>query len=518
MTTQVGATTAASRARASREQRAARVQLTPLRISLAVGGLAAVAQAAVVVPFLGRYGWNRDELYFLSAARRPTWGYVDFPPATAWIAWLVHAVFGDSLEALRATTLVAMMATVVLVALVARELGGGPRTQAAAALVWGLSPYALGAGSVFHPTWLDVLCWVAFLYTIVVALARRRPRLWLLAGVIAGVGLETKYTIAFLLASLFVALAVTDGRAILRTRWPWLGLGVALLLLLPNLVWQAQHSWPSVHFFNSQNKETASDSPPATYLSEQLLFLGALLVVAGIGVVSLWRRPRLRPLAIVPPLITLFFLLERGRSYYPLPADSIAVAAGIVTLAAWLRDGGRRRLAAVAALAVLQAALLVIALPVILPVRSTAPMVNSGVWKDSFYKDEIGWPELADQTAAAWRSLPATQRANGAIVAENYGEASALELYGPPRRLPQVLSGHLSWQYWRPPRLPQHYALFVGYDAGTLSLLCRSWARLATIDNRWHLANEERGRIIAGCRLRHPLGRIWQPSIARNNL
>lgn len=494
-----------------------RVARTPLRASLAAGGIAAAAQAAVVVPFLGRYGWDRDELYFLSAARRPTWGYVDFPPLTAWIGWLVHAVFGNSLVALRVTCLVAYMVTVVLVALMARELGAGLRTQAAAAFVWAFSPYGLGSGSLFHPTWLDVLCWVALIYTLLVALTRQRPRLWLVAGVIAGVGMEAKYTIAFLLATILVALLVTDERRILRTRWPWLGLGIALLLVLPNVIWEAQHSWPSLHFFSSQNAKTASDTSPATYIGQQL-FLGAGVVFAAIGVVSLWRRPRLRVLAIVPPLITVIFLVERGRAYYPLPADSVAVAAGVVALSGWLRDGSRRRLAVLAPLIALEAVVLVLGAPIVLPVRSTASMISSGVWKNSFYKDEIGWPELADQTARAWTSLPAAERADGAIVAGNYGEASALEYYGPARGLPSVLSGHLSWQYWRPRSLPQRFVLFVGYDRATLASLCRTWTKLATIDNRWHLANEERGRIIAGCRLRQPLGEIWNRSIARSDL
>jgi hypothetical protein len=290
-----------------------------------------------------------------------------------------------------------------------------------------------------------------------------------------------------------------------------------MLLLLPNLIWQAEHSWPSLEFFSSQNAKTASDTPPATYLGQQL-FLGVGLVFAAIGVVSLWRRPALRPLAIVPPLITLFFLLERGRAYYPLPADSVAVAAGVGALAGWLRDGGRRRLAVLVPLFALHAAVLVLALPIVLPVRSTASMVSSGLWNDSFYKDEIGWPELASQTARAWKSLPAPDRADGAVVAGNYGEASAHEHYGPARGLPPVLSGHLSWQYWRPTSLEQRFVLFVGYDPGALVLLCRSWTTLATIDNRWHVANEERGRIIAGCRLRQPLGAIWDREIARNNL
>jgi 4-amino-4-deoxy-L-arabinose transferase-like glycosyltransferase len=198
--------------------------------TLAVGGLAAAVQAAVVVPFLGRYGWDRDELYFLSASHRPTWGYVDFPPLTAWIGWLVHALFGDSLVALRLGSLAAMLVATVVVALMARELGAALRTQAAAALVWALSPYALGAGSLFHPTWFDALCRVALVYVVLLALVRERPRLWLAAGAFAGIGLEAKYTIAVLLVGLLAALLAGHQRRILLARWPWLGLAVALLL------------------------------------------------------------------------------------------------------------------------------------------------------------------------------------------------------------------------------------------------------------------------------------------------
>src|SRR5262249_21984900 len=160
-----------------------------LRTSIACGVGVALVQAAVIVPFLGRYGWDRDELYFVSASRRPTWGYVDFPPITAWVAWLVRAAFGDSLVAVRLTRVVVMAVTVVLVALIARELGGDPWTQIAAAAVFALSPYALGAGSIFHPTWFDLLFWVALLYAVLLALNRQEPRWWLAAGVVAGVGL-----------------------------------------------------------------------------------------------------------------------------------------------------------------------------------------------------------------------------------------------------------------------------------------------------------------------------------------
>ena len=166
-------------------------------------------------------------------------------------------------------------------------------------------------------------------------------------GLIAGVGLEAKYTIAFLIVAFAASLMLTSERRQLTSAWPWMGLTIALLLLLPNVVWQVQHGWPSLHFFSSQNAKTASDTSRPAYVAEQLLFLGATAVLAVTGVVWLWRR-RLRALALIPVLVTLVFLFERGRSYYPLPADALAVAAGAVAVEQWLRRGRRMLLFGVA--------------------------------------------------------------------------------------------------------------------------------------------------------------------------
>ncbi len=494
--------------------------MTRLRTTLLCGLAGGALSAAIQLPFLGRYGWDRDELYFLSAARRPALGYVDFPPLTAWIGWLVHAVAGDSLDALRLTCLAAGIGVIVLVALMVRELGGGWRAQLVAALGWALLPVALGSASIFHPTWFDQLAWAGFLYVALRVLGRPEPRLWPVLGFVAGIGLEAKYTIAVLLVSFTIGLLATPSRRLLATRGPWLALGVAFLVFLPNLVWQAQHGWPSVHFASSQNAKTAADTSRGAYLVQGLLFLGvAGAVVAAVGIVWLWRRPRLRPLAIVPVAATLLFLVERGRSYYPLPGDAIAFAAGIVATGGWLRAGSRVSYVAVAVLVAVQLAVLAVAAPLVLPFRSTSSMVRAGIWKDTFYKDELGWPELADQTAQAWRKLPAVDRRDGVVLANNYGEASALELYGPARGLPLVLSGHLSWQYWHPKRLDQRFALVVGYSQGFLNEACGgSWRQVGEIDNRWHIDNEERGRLIAACHLLRPLGELWKPYIARNDL
>jgi 4-amino-4-deoxy-L-arabinose transferase-like glycosyltransferase len=293
------------------------------RTTLWIGLAAAAVLAAVTAPFMSRYGWDRDELYFLSAAHHLALGFVDFPPLIAVVGWIVDTLAPNSLLALRMVSLAAGAGTVILVAFIARELGGGHGAQGIAAVAWAVTPYILGSASIFHPTWLDALAWVGFLYVAVRLLVRQDLRLWLVLGLIAGVGLEAKYTIAVLITVFAASLIVTRERRQLTTAWPWMGLTLALLLLLPNVVWQMQHGWPSLQFFSSQNATTASDTSRPAYVAEQVLFLGSTAGLAATGVVWLWRR-RLRALALIPVLVTLVFLLERGRSYYPLPADALA--------------------------------------------------------------------------------------------------------------------------------------------------------------------------------------------------
>ena len=480
-----------------------------------IGAVVGVVKVALTLPVLTRYGWDRDELYFLAAAHHPALGYVDFPPVTAWIGWVVYHLAGSSLAVLRLTTQLASVVGVVLVALMVREFGGGRWTQAAGAAAWAVTPFALGAGSIFHPTFFDATVWIALAYLAVRILGRPEPRLWWVFGVVAGVGLETKYTVVAFLLGLLVGLLVTPQRRQLRTRGPWIAIGVAALVFAPNLAWEATHSWVSVSFFPSQEAQTAADTPVGTYIAEVIGFAGAMLPVIVVGLVAMWRRPALRPIAVAWIFVTTLFLVERGRGYYPVPADSVAIAAGITVLGSWLDRP--RRWWAVAALVLANAMVLALVSPLVIPVRTTAGMIQHGDWKNSFFKDEIGWPGMADQTAQAWRQLPPKKRRNAVVLAENYGEAGALALYGPARGLPEPLSGHLSWQYWRPGSLPQRWALTVGFERGAVGDLCSSFRVVAHIRIPYRLGNEELGRPIALCHLRAPLGTVWQSQIARSH-
>jgi 4-amino-4-deoxy-L-arabinose transferase-like glycosyltransferase len=485
--------------------------------ALLIGGVAALIKLALAAPFLSRYGWDRDELYFLQASRHLSLGYVDFPVMTALIGRLTIDLAGPSLVALRLTAVIAGMATVVLVSLCARELGGGARAQAFAAGAFVVTPYCLGIGAIFHPTMFDTLSWAAFSYVALRILRRPEPGRWPLLGVIAALGLETKSTIAVLIAVFAVALLVLGPRSALRDRRVWLATTIAIAGTVPYVVWEAVHGWPSLTFLPSQDAATAASISRPGYIVQQLAFLGGTVVLVAAGVRELWRDPRVRALAVFAPATSLLFLAEQGRSYYSLPAIALPLAAGAVAADRWLRNA-RRPAVAIAPVIACQIAAVVLAAPLVWPILPTTTMVASGDWNDTFYKDELGWPQLVAQTARAWRSLPADQRTRTTLLAGNYGEAGALDLYGPADGLPQALSGHLSFQYWRPGRLPDRRALLVGFDAASVRELCVNARRLATIDNRWHIANEERGRTIVSCSLRAPLGRLWATDIVRDTL
>ncbi len=474
--------------------------------------LLAFAKLALIVPILERYGWDRDELYFLAAGRHLALGYVDFPPLTAWAARLVDGTVGPSLITLRLLSSLFAIVAAVAVGAIARELGAGSRLQVLATAAWLATPFGLGGAVLFHPTFLDLAATSLALLAATRLVVRGEPRQWLLLGLWGGVGLESKYTIVVPLA-VFLAGCALWRRDLLLRREALYGVAIAVGLLIPNVVWEITHRWVSLDFASSQHAKTASDSPPLVYAGQVLAFLGIGAVLVVLGLVWLWRRPHLRPLALTSAAPAVLFGLEQGRSYYALPAMLPALAAGCLALA---ERRPRRR--ALAGLGIVHAAVLVLAVPLIVPVLPTRQLVSTGTWNRSFWKDEIGWHELVAQTATAWRSRTPAERAAGAIVAGNYGVAGALSLFGPAAGLPAPLSGHLSFQYWHPRRMPERAVLLVGFGEGDAQAHCAQATVLAVVDNRWHIDNEERGRPIVWCRLRAPLGQLWKRSFATARL
>jgi hypothetical protein len=460
------------------------------RRPFAVGPVAIVAgcTTALHLAFAGRYGWQRDELYYAVAGRHLQGGYVEFPPVTALLSALARILFGWSLVGFRAFAILAGVGTLVLAALVARELGAGTRAQTIAAVAVGFSPLLIATNGLFQPVSFDQLATMVVLW-LALRLALGRGS-WPLLGVAAGVGLETKYTLAVVLA-LLVATFLVWRRDLLRTRGFVLAVGIASALLVPNVVCRARHGWASVHWFLNPPSSATDESRPQ-YLVDVLLLTNFLAVpIAAAGVVSLVRDRRLRPLgATVVGTVLAYFVLG-GKSYYALPAVLFALAAGAVPFDRW---ASRRRLWAVGVPFV---AFLGVLLPLGLPVLPLRTADRLGVVSArSDYQDEVGWHRLA-------RDVGRVAGTSDVIVTLNYGEAGALDLFG--HDLPPVASADVTFRYWRPD-VRGRRAILVGFSRRDVRF-CRRYRLVARI--RMPVENEERGRPIARCTLDGTLAGVW---------
>lgn len=447
---------------------------------LPVVGLAAV-KVAVTMPFADRYGWHRDELYYLASARHLALGYVDYPPVTPAIARLVQVAAPESVAALRFASVLAGALVVMLATLIARDLGGGRRAQVLAALAVVISPLFVGGNFVFTTVSFDQLAWALLLWPVARVLAGGDPRLWLLAGIALGVGLETKYTIAALAVALAGGLLLTPARRHLATRWPWLGAALAVALLAPNLWWQASHGWDSVAY--TLNHRHHTDGPIVYWLLQLSAIHLLLLPLAIAGAVWLWRTGTFRALAWTAILAELLFFATGGKAYYVAAIYPLLYAAGAV----WLERAVRSRLRQWAWMAA-AAVITLLEIPFLLP-------------------------DLAHHVAAAYSALPPSDRRGAMILAANYGEAGALDLYGPGLGLPPVVSPHLTYYYWAPARMSPDVVISLGYDRTELEPLFANVTQVGTISNSYGVANQEAGRPIFVCRSpRRPLWQAW-PSL-----
>lgn len=485
----------------------------------------ALARLALHLSTNGQYGFHRDELAVLDDSRALAWGYVAYPPLTPFLAHLSMTVFGDSLAAFRAPSALAQALATLLAGLLARELGGGRTAQALAALAVCCVPFSMLAGSMLQYTSPDYLWWVLAAW-IVLKLANgscnpsESRRWWLALGLTIGLGMMTRYTLLFCVAGIVAGVLATPLRRQLRTPWPWFGAALSLLVFAPNAWWQWQHGFVYLDFVEAIHARDLRIGRTDGFFTGQLLVgAGPVLVplwLAGLGWLVLSKATaRWRVLAWLYLVPLASFALVQARDYYLAPAYPMLLAAGAVALEAWLskRDPAARRwsLAAVGVvMTVALASTVVIALPVS-PIGSTGWRISRSV-HDNF-AEQVGWPELAAETARVYRALPPAERARTAVFANNYGEAGAINRYGPRHGLPRAISTVNS--YWaRGPGDPPPLAVIVlGDDAEGVA----DTPADCTLAGRVHIPhgveNEEASHPdIFVCRdFRVPIPRLWPP-------
>lgn len=442
---------------------------------LAVLASIAVLRFTIHVATNGQYGFHRDELQTLDDARHLDWGFVVYPPITPLLGRLELIVFGTSLVGFRVLSAAAVSLVMVLAGSIARQLGGSRHVQLLAAAAAGIAPVSLTQGAVFQYVSFDYLWGVTVTYLLVRLLSSDDPRWWLPIGVALGIGMETRYTTGFLALGLAGAVLLTDPRRFLRSRWLWGGVALSILVFLPNLIWQMQHHFISLEFLSHLHTRDLRQGRYRGFFPQQL-WVCVNPVTAPLALFGLWfylirqEGRRYRLLGWIFVVAFTLFAVAGARSYYTAPLYPMLLAAGSVLLqnllagsrAFWSRFAYGMQWTAVAAGG----------LSIALLVMPVAP-IGSGLWKitakvhDQF-REEIGWTNLAHAVAGVYASLSPEERRNTGILAGNYGEGGALNLYGPALGLPHAMCLTNSfWYRGYDPRLPRTVILAgFGLDEG----------------------------------------------------
>jgi 4-amino-4-deoxy-L-arabinose transferase-like glycosyltransferase len=492
-------------------------------LSSDIGVLIMLALARILLQVFtnGQYGFHQDELVTMDiATRHLAWGYVAWPPVTPFLARLALALFGPSLIGLRFFAVLAEGIVMLLAGLMVRDLGGSRWAQILCTVAVATTPNSIIQGGLFQYETFDYLCWVLLAFTVVRLLKSENPRWWLGIGAAIGLGMMTKYTIAFSTAGLIVGVLVTRNRHYLKSPWLWGGALLALVIWLPNLLWQIRNHWISLYFLASIHTRDVQAGQAGSYLIDQILFnlnpVMLLLVIAGLYYyffVKAGQRYRMLAWMYVVPFILL--LLAQGNGYYLAASYPMLAAGGAVwwegRLTRMVNQRGARawRWATWSVLSAFAAFLIAVELPV-------APLGSAG-WdvvskSNTQLKSEVGWPQLVQQVAKAYNSLPASEKAHAAILAASSGEIGSIDLYGPSYGLPRVISGFDSYWAYGYGNPPPKTLIVVGFGSDLLAYF-QDCKFIAPISMPFNIQNEEtiHHRAIYVCHnLRQPWPQFWK--------
>jgi 4-amino-4-deoxy-L-arabinose transferase-like glycosyltransferase len=487
----------------------------------------AVGKLLMHLATASRYGYFGDELYFMACGEHLDWGYVDQPPLVAVVAWLVRHTLGTSLLATRLPSALAGTALVLLTGLLAREMGGGRFAMGLSAAASALAFVYVVMHYLFTMNAFEPLFWTGCAYVLVRIVKTGDERLWLWFGLVAGLGLQNKYSMAVYAFALVVGVLLSPERRAFARPWIWLGGGVALLVFLPNLVWNVRHDWP---FFELMRNIRASGRDvvlgPVEFVLRQVLNMNPAnlpIWLAGLAWLLFSARGRtFRPLGWAFLVTLATFVITKGKDYYLAPAFATLFAAGAVGIEGFA-DGGWRRWLRPAVLA-LQLPMLV-ALPLSLPIlpadvligyqerlgfgppatekaHARAALPHPFAW-------QFGWDEMVAAVALAYHAMPPSEQSRVAIIGNNYGESGAIDLLGPRYGLPmKALGTHQSYWLWGPGDPSKNVFIVLGDRPERLLRWCGDVQVAAQLSHPW-TAVWENGPVLVCRQPRSPLAEIW---------
>lgn len=496
------------------------------RSPLAIAAYFALAKLFIHFLTNNQYGYFRDELYYIACGEHLDWGYVDHAPMVAWLVKLSGTLFGNSLFALRLFPAVAGAVKVFLTGLMARELGEGRFAVALSCLCVLVGGY-LAIDSFFSMNAFEPVFWMGGAYFIILAVKRNKPSLLLWFGLMAGLGLENKHSMLFFGFGIFVGLLLTSARRFFMNRWLWIAGALALVLFLPNLIWEYRHDWATLELLHNVQKSGKNVVlSPLEFIAQQIFLLNPLTFPVWLA--GLWyflfnsEGKRYRSLGIAYLVVLFLMIILKAKNYYLLPIYPMLFAGGAVWWERLLEARRRISWLKVAYPVLLFAAGAVfapMAVPV-LPVEAylryqhalgfEPPKTEVGHVGPlpQHYGDRFGWPEMVETVAQIYNKLPPDERSRAAIYANNYGEAGAIDFFGPQYGLPKAISPHQSYFLWGPRDYTGEVLILLQSKREDAERNCNSVEEVGTVGHPLAMS-EEHYQIFICRNLKQPLGQLW---------
>jgi hypothetical protein len=473
----------------------------------------------------GRYGIFRDELYYLACSEHLDWGYVDQPPLIALLVWIARRALGESLLGLRFLPALAGAALVVLTGKLTEELGGRRFAQALAALSVAVVPVYFILHHWMTMNAFEPLIWMGGAWCIVRAVNSGQKLYWLGFGVLIGIGMQNKYSVAFFACAVFIGLLATKERQALKSRWFWIGAAAAVLIFLPNLIWLVQHDFPFLELMNnvrSSGRDVVRS--PLAFIADQVWILNPVLLplwVTGLAWLFFGRRGhRYRVLGWTYGVMLLIFIVLGGKNYYLAPAYPMLLSAGAVAFETGRLPHWRwSRFAYVTLIVVVTIVLAPMSAPILSPDAFIEYQRTLGLEPiraenqdtgplPQYFADEFGWEEMTREVARIYNLLPAEERARTAIFANNYGEAAAIDFFGPRYGLPKAIGNHQNYWLWGPAEFAGDTVIVLGSDGRgdrevfeSVEVVGRTQHPYCRLDERYD--------IFLGRRLKRDLEALW---------
>jgi hypothetical protein len=479
------------------------------------------------VNFAGGYGFFRDELYYLACADHLAWGYVDQPPFSVFILKLFTSIFGDSLFAVRLVPALCGTSTVFLTGLITIRLGGNRFAQFLSCLT-SLSLINLGMNLIYSMNSLDILFWTAISYVVLRIIQDENKNLWIVLGVLLGLGLLNKIGVLFLGVGLFAGLVLSPQRKWLATPWPYVAGAIAAVLFSPYILWNLQHDLAHLEFIRNASEGKYSSLSAVGFIKDQFLInnpLASPVWMAGLLALFLYqplKRYRLLAFLFVGPLL-IFIFNGTSKAEYLAPAYAILWAAGSV----WWENFTNRKYLTLSlrpAMVVLILGLAILLLPLVLPVLPVEKYISyakalgqeptSSEAKElselpQFYADMFGWTDKARDVAMVYNTLTEEEKKKCAIFGMNYGDCGAIDYFGEPLGLPKAIGNHNNYWIWGPRGYTGEIVIIMGGDLEDHAGHFESVKEMVVSDCQYCMPYEDNMKIFLARKLVVDLSKIW---------